>query len=369
MLLHWDRAGAPRQWPATEMGRITGCTNPESCELALDGSTLIFGNCTMVTGHPGYFAGPGLVYVEGEAFVSRGRITPAATVLLDDRALVRGLSSALAVDFLKVPTRRFPRGTAFIATGGRPIAARGARTLLDDPRQIRQQALAFDPLIGTVLGCIPLWSGSRMGEKFNFLDQPNGLALDSMGNLYVGDIPNGNPDGTAAVPSAVYRIPHEALDDLAEERGGAARLVERVVIPSAVNGVAVAPDDTVRAVSCSPLDPIGGGIYRLTRENFATGQISRPAVTGLGILDGVGVTRRGTEICSNPVTGEIHAFLPDRSHLIITLQGKNPVGAPADVNVCYPTALGGEPALLVPDISVGSAPGEGVVLVLNIAGL
>jgi hypothetical protein len=369
MVRHWQKTATPAQWPVREIGRIVGCTNPESCELGLDGETLIFGNCTMITGHPAYFSGPGLVYVQGAAFVSRGRITPDAQVRLEERVLVGALSSTLAVDFLRVPTKLFPRGTAFIATGGRPIAKRNTQSLVEDPGEIRQQALAFDPQSGIALGRIPLWRGSRIADRFNYLDQPNGLALDSRGNLYVGDIPNGNPDGTAAVPSAVYRIPHEALDDLAQDRPAAAAGVERVLIPAAVNGVTVAPDDTVRAVSCSPHDPIEGGIYRLTRENFATGKVSEPSVTGLGILDGVGVTRRGTEICSNPVTGQIHALLQDGSHRIITLDGRNPVASPADINVCYPLALKGEPALLVPDIMVGSAPGEGVVLVLDISGL
>jgi hypothetical protein len=365
----WQRSKTPRPWAARELGRITGCTNPESCDLAPDGETLIFGNCTMITGHPAYTSGPGLVYVQAAAFVSRARISASGEVRLEERMLICGLSSALAVDFLRVPTEHFPPGTAFIATGGRPITRPGSRLLVEDPDEIRQQALGFDPQTGRILGRVPLWSGSRLARKFNFLDQPNGLAFDSHGNLYVGDIVNGNPDGTAAVPSAVYRIPHEALDALAEDRPGAADAVERVLIPGAVNGVSVAPDDTVRAVSCSFQDPIEGGIYALTRSNFASGSVSEPSVVGLGILDGVGVTARGTEICSNPLTGEIHAFLADGSHRIITLGDKNPVRAPADINVCYPTALQSEPALLVPDITVGGAPGEGVIVVLDISGL
>jgi len=42
---------------------------------------------------------------------------------------------------------------------------------------------------------------------------------------------------------------------------------------------------------------------------------------------------------------------------------------PADFNVAYPTALGGEPAILAPHISVGLEPGSGIVAVLAIEGL
>src|ERR1700754_4388509 len=100
MAQRWQRSNRPQHWPARELGRITGCTNPESCELAPDGQTLIFGNCTMITGHPAYRSGPGLVYVQAAAFVSRARISTSGEVRLEERLLTSGLSSALAVDFL-----------------------------------------------------------------------------------------------------------------------------------------------------------------------------------------------------------------------------------------------------------------------------
>jgi hypothetical protein len=42
---------------------------------------------------------------------------------------------------------------------------------------------------------------------------------------------------------------------------------------------------------------------------------------------------------------------------------------PADINVIYPTFLGGEPALTVGDIAVGSAPEAAQVVILEISGL
>lgn len=367
MTQRWKKWASPRIFEAREIGRITGCTNPESAELCADGETILFGNCAMMTGHPAYRGAAGLVYLEGEAFVSRARITTKGEVRLEDRHLVTGLASALAIDILPAPTRRLPAGTAFLATGGRPITKRGSSVLVEDPGDVRQQALAFAPQTGEILGRIPLWSGSQIATKFNALDQPNGLALDSKGNLFVGDITSGGAQ--PAGPSAVYRIPHESIDDLMMDQPGSAARVERILIPGAVNGVTVAPDGSVRAATCSIEDPIGGGWYSLTEADFSASRLGEPCVTGLGFIDGVTVTKRGTEIGSNPLTGDLHAFTRTGEHLLIRLNGDNPVPMPADINACYPEALKGEPALLVPNICVGGAPGEGVVSVLDISGL
>jgi hypothetical protein len=139
-------------------------------------------------------------------------------------------------------------------------------------------------------------------------------------------------------------------------------------MPGNVNGITIAPDDTCHAVSCAPFDPVKGGIYSLPTSAFDSGQLPAPLVSDLGILDGVGVTRRGTMIASNPVTGELFAFREDGERLMLAV-ADNPVAMPADINVAYPRALDGEPALLVPDISVGRPPGTSTVAVLDISGL
>jgi hypothetical protein len=107
----------------------------------------------------------------------------------------------------------------------------------------------------------------------------------------------------------------------------------------------------------------------LAEEEFASGALPEPAVRGLGVLDGVAITRRGTVFVSNPRTAQIHAFLADGSHRLVQSDRRPLARNPADINVCYPTALQGEPALLVPDVSVASRAGEGTVTVLDINGL
>ena len=357
-----------KPFEAEVLGVIEGATNPESAELLDDGETIVFGNCAMMVGIPEYRDGMNLVYLRGEAFISRARISASGEVMLEERRLVDGLTGTLGCDILRIGTGRFPAGTVFIEEGGRPIT--------DDRESIsknaKPRALAFDPETGEIRGEIPLWDDSAIGTRFNGIDQPNGIAIDSAGNLYVGDIPNSNPDPDPAapppVPPAVYRIPHESLDALADGSGGAEG-VERVVMPGYVNGLTVSPlDDVCWAVSCSLVDPVNGGIYRLPRSAFATGVQPDPVHRDLGILDGVGVTRRGTVLASNPRTGEIFAFPQDGSRLVVTLSGAS-IAMPADFNVVYPKVLEGEPALLVPDISVGKPPGTGQIAVAAIRGL
>lgn len=365
-------AEQPEIFLARLMGRIDGCTNPESAELLDDGETFVFGNCALMVGHPDYRQGKGIVYLEGRAFVSRARIIARDRVELDERRLLTGLTATLGCDILRRPTRRFPAGTVFMNEGGNPVT-READSGLSDRQVTRPRVIAFNPISGELLGDIPLGPQSRLASRYNGIDQPNGLGLSAEGVLYVGDIPNGNPVSQLPppVPAAIYRIPHESLDALSAGLDGAADAIQRIEMPGFVNGVTLSKsDDACWAVSCSFHDPANGGIYRLEAEHFENGVLPDPVVRGLGILDGVGVTRRGTILASTPVTGELHAFTTDGAHRIIRINdGEKIVRMPADFNVCYPRVLEGEPALLVTDISVGRQPGDGSVAAVDISRL
>jgi hypothetical protein len=362
----------PTVFNARLMGRVEGCTNPESCDLLPDGETFVFGNCTLMVGHPAYRAGQGIVYLDKQAFISRGRIGFEGEVALTDRQLITGLTATLGLDVLRRGTASFPAGTVFICEGANPTTRPGEQVLVDVTR-LRPRAFAFDPIAGKAIGEIGLHSDSPIGRAFNAFDQPNGMAIDGHGNLYVGDIPNGNPDAPLPPPTppGVYRIPHEALDALAAGDDAAARSVRRLDMEGFVNGLAASPiEDVVWAVSCHPgHDPVNGGLYRLTPDDFERNRLPPPVLRDLGILDGVGVTRRGTLLVSTPVTGDVHAFTADGRHLLVRVEGENVVRMPADFNVCHPKALHGEPALLVTDISVGFSPGDASVAVIEISGL
>jgi hypothetical protein len=367
----WERQESPETLDLPILGRIEGCTHPESAELLPDGERFVFGNCAMTLGVQAYRAGAGLVYLDEQAFISVGRIGPDRSVSLVERRRISGLTATLGCDVVRRGSARFPVGTVFMAGGGNPVVRPGEQALID-PAQTHSQLLAFDPAITKVSGSIALWHGSPLAKRYNPIDQPNGLAVNAAGDLFFGDIPNGNPATVLPppVPSAVYRIPCEAIDGLAAGDSAAATGVQRVLMPGFVNGVTVSPvDDSVWVVSCSSHDPAGGALYRLGKEDFASGVLPSPAIQGLGVLDGVSITRRGTVFVSNPRTGQTHALLADGSHRVVLGAGKPLARNPADINVCYPAALRGEPALLIPDVSVAAGPTDGTVTVLDIRGL
>ena len=74
------------------LGRIEGCTNPESAELLADGETIIFGNCAIVIGIESYRGGRGITYGQGEAFVSQARLAERGALALVERKLIADLT-------------------------------------------------------------------------------------------------------------------------------------------------------------------------------------------------------------------------------------------------------------------------------------
>lgn len=367
----WQRQPNPAVLDVPVIGRIEGCTHPESADMLPDGEHVVFGNCAMSLGIESYRQGKALVYLEGEAFISLARLS-ASGVELIERRHITGQTGTLGLDILRTGTAQFPVGTVFQAAGGNPIVRTGETRIADEPERLRAQALAYDPIAGKVLGCIPLWHGSAIAERFNAFDQPNGLAINNAGDLFVGDIPNGNPVDVLPppVPSAVYRIPHHALDALSRGEPGSADQVQRIHTPGFVNGVTVSPvDGLCWIVSCSSHDAAQGALYRLTDADWESGVLPEPAISGLGVLDGVTFTRRGTAFVTNPRTGEVIALLPDGDHRILLGDGLPIARFPADINVCYPARTNGEPVLIVPDVTVTGAEGEGTITFLDISGL
>ncbi|HTU13083.1 MAG TPA: hypothetical protein VMG08_19495 [Allosphingosinicella sp.] len=368
----WTRKDDPRTLTVPVIGRIEGCTHPESAELLPDGEHIVFGNCAMTVGVPFYREGKGLVYLEGEAFISLARLGADRSVGLVRKELVTGLTGTLGCDVLTKGTDLFPAGTVFMASGGNPFMRRGDSALGAATDRHRPCALGFDPLTGEIRGRIPLWAGTAVAEEFNPLDQPNGLAINAAGDLFVGDIPNGNPAAPLPPPSpsAVYRIPHHALDALTRGEAGAAADVRRVLAPGFVNGLTVSRrDGECWMVSCSTHDVDEGGLYRLTDADFARGELPEASVKGIGVIDGVGFTRRGALVLTNPRNATVHLFTPDGEHVLLEGEGVVLGRNPADVNICYPACLGGdEPALLVPDVCVGPDSERSAITILDLSG-
>jgi len=362
---------APQALEVATIGRIEGCTSPESADLAPDGETLVFGNCAHVVGAPAYRSGRGIVYLRGKSFVTRARLDRRAGLVVDERTLIAGLTGTHGIEFVKRATPMLPAGAALLCEQAGPQMEPGADVTL--PKDSYTTCiLAFDPATGAILGRIPLGCGSELSRRFNDIEQPNGIAVTADGAIHVSDMAAGNHAAAwpPLVHSAIYRIAHEAIDNMIAGGAGSADAVERIVTPGFTNGLAVSNlDGALLAVSCSDQDPSAGAIHRIRAEDFAAGRQPAPDVGGLGVLDGGGETRRGTLIGSNPRTGDIHVFTQDGEHRVIVTGGVKPVRAPADLNVCYPPAFGGEPILIVTDINPGGAPGEASVVVLDLSGL
>ncbi|MGC9537444.1 hypothetical protein [Streptomyces sp. UG1] len=355
------------------IGRVAGATNPESAELLDDGKTLIFGNCTMVMGNPHHRAGKSLVYLEGQAFMTQASFTGEGEVTVTRRRLVDGLTGTLGTEVHRKGTRLWPAGTGLTACGGRPYA-KSLDAPLATVEEARQQIFAFDPLTGEPRGRIALWAGSPVARALgHHVEMPNGIAVAPNGDLYLADNPNTNPEAAEPppVPSCVYRIPYESIDGLLEDDPAAAETVDAVEWTGWFNGVAASPlDGSAWVVTSSYHDPLNGAVIRLDADDFAAGRLPEPFVKDLGICDGAAVTRRGTVFATNPIAKEIFVFPADGSRQRMVIDGERlPVSNPADINVIYPSFLGGEPALTVGDICVGSAPEAAQVLVLDIAGL
>jgi len=361
----WTPKQSPEPLVVPLLGRLEGATNPESADMLLDGEHFVFGNCTMSLDHPARSLGHVLIYMKDEAFISLGRIGPDKKVELVKRKVADHLTATLGVDVLKADNAAVGAGVAFIAEGGHPVAPRDKADLIED---FRPRLLAVDALGKGVVGEIPLGDDSVIGRKYHGLEQPNGVAADRFGNLYVGDIAHGGVPGCL---SAIYCIPRAAIPGLMAGDDAAGAMVSRILMPGHVNGLSASPnDDTIWAVSCSVDCPVGGGIYQINPMDFHFGRLPEPRVRGIGagILDGVGLTKRGSLLTSTPRDGGLHIFLPNGDHRIVVTKDGPATSLAPDFNVCYPKALGGEPAVLVPDLAMASTPGQASVAMLDLSG-
>jgi len=261
--------------------------NPEGAIFSADGKSVFISNAAEL-GMPDR----GLRWIEKGGYISKLSVQPDGTLQMVNEKLVAGYTTPLGMAVLPKATGTFPAGTIFAVTGGCFLAQADGTPITDRARH-ETRIIAFSE-DGKVLGEIPMAAGSAFEKASKApVAQPNALAFDAEGNLYVTDTGNG---GSLLKPRlkarpGVYRVPHESLDALAAGQQPTAPLAF-IPIPGGPDGIEVSPDDdsihvnTVGAAA-GVKDPAKGAMYRLTGYHFAKGKLPAPQMRGIGALDGL----------------------------------------------------------------------------------
>jgi hypothetical protein len=220
-----------------------------------------------------------------------------------DEKLLTGLTAPLGFAVLTKATRKFPKGTIFLASATAPLSEADGTPVKEhskhDPKII---AFSED---GQVLGEIKLGDGSNAAKASGVSSTlPNALAFDKSGNLYLAE--TGIAGASFEPPLAtkgggIYLFPHAALDDLAE--GKDAKVSFLAVPEGGPDGIEVGPDGAIHfntvGVAGGLKDPAEGGQYKVTKRDIEKGKLPAPFGKGLGALDGLdfaGKVRLDTEI-------------------------------------------------------------------------
>jgi len=261
--------------------------NPEGAIFSADGKFTFISNAAEL-GMPDR----GFRWVEKGGYISKLAVQPDGTLQMANEQLVAGLTAPLGMAVLPKATGMFPAGTIFVVTGGCFLAQADGTPITDRARH-NTRVVAFNE-DGKIMGEIPMAAGSAFEKASKApVAQPNALAFDADGNLYVTDTGNG---GKALRPRlkarpGVYRVPHDSLDALAGGQQPPAPLAF-IAIPGGPDGIEVSPsDDSVHVntvgAGAGVKDPAKGGMYRITGFHFAKGKLPAPQIRGVGALDGL----------------------------------------------------------------------------------
>ncbi|MFH0872732.1 MAG: hypothetical protein V1878_09640 [bacterium] len=325
--------------------------NPEGALCSMDGKWLFVSNSALHGDANKPFG-----WVEGGGSISRCEIGPNGELKMDSRIFIKDLTGPLGMAVLNVNTNKFPRGTIFATAGSGPMALPDG-TPITDPKRHKPKLLAFDPDSGKILGEIKLCANSIFA-KINGapLILVNALAFDKKGNLYIVDTGFGYDTYKPAFPykGGVWKIPVESIDALAEGKTPAS-LPQFIFNQSWPDGVEVSPItgkvwyNTV--MPPNDADPFKGAYWAVDDSDFKMGAQPAPLAKGLGRLDGLDFTVRGTclqtEISGSP------------NSIVVTPLGGGPyrlalepdtvLSGPADIDI--KTLADGSYLVFVPELT------------------
>ncbi|NOZ23195.1 MAG: hypothetical protein GXP25_19145 [Planctomycetes bacterium] len=325
--------------------------NAESAVFTADGKYVLVSNAAEL-GRPDR----GFHFVEHGGFISKLEVQPGGKLKMVNRKLIEGMTGPLGMAVLPKATKMFPAGTIFVCKGNLPMAEPDGTPITDSIR-LTSEIIAFD-VNGRLLGAIS-WGRHSYLEQVSGAPatQPNGMAFDKEGNLYVAETGVG---GDSLIPPmdtvpGVMMVPHGAIDDLASER----RLKEKplfIPIPGGPAGVAVCPTDQSIYVNTVGLaagveDPDKGATFRLRKSDFVAGVCPKPIASGFGALDGLAFLPDGTRL-ETQVLYEPH-------YIMVTIPGGKAMRVPLEPNVRFTACAGiavrqmsdGSYLLVVPQLS------------------
>jgi hypothetical protein len=278
--------------------RLGSFDNPEGAIFSADGKHVFISNAAEFGN-----AEKGFAWTNGAGYVSKLEVQPDGTLKVVNEKLLTGLTAPLGFAVLTKATRKFPKGTIFLASATAPLSEADGTPVKEhskhDPKII---AFSED---GQVLGEIKLGDGSNAAKASGVSSTlPNALAFDKSGNLYLAE--TGIAGASFEPPLAtkgggIYLFPHAALDDLAE--GKDAKVSFLAVPEGGTDGIEVGPDGAIHfntvGVAGGLKDPAEGGQYKVSKRDIEKGKLPAPFGKGLGALDGLdfaGKVRLDTEI-------------------------------------------------------------------------
>src|SRR3954463_3471978 len=133
--------------------RLKAFDNPEGAIFSADGKYVFISNAAELG-----MADKGFHWARKAAYVSKLEVQPDGSLNMVNEKLITGLTGAVGMAVSTVGTRKFPRGTIFLAEAGAPVAEADG-TEIKDPHTLDPKIIAFNAE-GKILGAIKLGAGS-----------------------------------------------------------------------------------------------------------------------------------------------------------------------------------------------------------------
>jgi len=331
--------------------RLNAFDNPEGSIFSADGRFVLISNSAEL-GMPD----KGFHWTHKAGYISKLAVQPDGRLKMVNEKLITGLTGPLGMAISPVATRKFPKGTVFVAEAWAPLAEADG-TEVKDPSVLDPKIIAFNT-DGTILGAIKMGADSSAAAAAGVIATlANALSFDQEGNLYATD--TGIAGGTFNPPiptkgGGAYMFPVSSLDALAD--GQSAPVFYIPVPDGGPDGIEVAPDGAIHfntvGGAAGLKDPADGGMYRLTKEDFKSGHLPAPFAQGLGALDGLdfaGSVRLDTETKN---TNSVVVTPPYGTPMMLTYDQDIKLAGPADI--AARKMSDGSYLLLIPELSATS---------------